>query len=690
MAIQVKFVTVPSKTLSASINGSATSIQLSDIKGWDGNDLTSANFGDVLWCVLRDSTNTFMEIMQLDPTTIANSSITVLARGLDFSGGGNVPANQLTWIKNDTIVELGTNPPHLLAQGVMVSGNQTIADLKTFTTLPQCTAVPTNAADMVNKAYVDATTTGNASYNQNILAGIAGENLTKGNVVYLKSSDGKWYVADSATASKSVAVQLGIAQATVSTSAAINVLIGGLDMTQTGLTAGNTYYLSTTGSISTTKGANIRIIGRTPSGSTTNLIVEAFGGDPEKMLVDGSRTYVDDTGSANAYAMTLVPSISAYKKGQMFSFKAANTNSTASTLNVNALGTKNIFYAGAAFSGGEIVAGSVITVVYDGTQFQMISPSGTVLTNSSVLNKFGGTGADGALAISSGTTTIDCQNKKVFVKNYSSIAITGTAKLAFINPHSTGTIIILKSVAGVTVTSSTVPAIDASGMGATSNTSGVGFRVQTSPSTSTATAPAAITLSFALNGWGLTYTDIIPGAGGATGATGPGVGAGTAGAGGLGGGGLYIECGGALNITSTLWSKGLVGGNASAGSTFTGGSGGGGGGCGGTIYIVYSTLTANSGTYLVSGANGGNGSNGGGGGGGGNSGGSGGGGGSFILAGANGGAGPSTGGNPGNNGSSSTDGTGGTGGTATNVDSGGSGGGGGGRGITGVVQVNTN
>src|SRR5277367_6704134 len=40
--------------------------------------------------------------------------------------------------------------------------------------------------------------------------------------------------------------------------------------------------------------------------------------------------------------------------------------------------------------------------------------------------KFGGNGADGALTVTSGTTTINCANAAVVVKNYSSISITGT------------------------------------------------------------------------------------------------------------------------------------------------------------------------------------------------------------------------------------------------------------------------
>lgn len=114
MSAPIKFASVPSKTLATSINAAATTIQVSDIKGWDGVNLAAANFGTELFCVLRDSTNTFMELMQIDPTTIANSTITIVKRGLDFYGGtSETAANKLTWIKNDTIVELGSNPPQM-------------------------------------------------------------------------------------------------------------------------------------------------------------------------------------------------------------------------------------------------------------------------------------------------------------------------------------------------------------------------------------------------------------------------------------------------------------------------------------------------------------------------------------------------------------------------------------------------
>ena len=86
MATNIQFTSIPSKRLAASINASSSSIQLSDILGWDGVALTSGTLGDKLYAVLRNDSNTLMEIMELDPTTIASASVTILRRGLKFTG----------------------------------------------------------------------------------------------------------------------------------------------------------------------------------------------------------------------------------------------------------------------------------------------------------------------------------------------------------------------------------------------------------------------------------------------------------------------------------------------------------------------------------------------------------------------------------------------------------------------------
>ena len=78
---------------------------------------------------------------------------------------------------------------------------------------------------------------------------------------------------------------------------------------------------------------------------------------------------------------------------------------------------------------------------------------------------FGGDGSDGALSISSGTTTIDLSSAAITIKNYTSISITGTGALAFSNPATTGSIVILKSQGNVTITSSATRAIDLRSLG---------------------------------------------------------------------------------------------------------------------------------------------------------------------------------------------------------------------------------
>lgn len=246
------------------------------------------------------------------------------------------------------------------------------------------------------------------------------------------------------------------------------------------------------------------------------------------------------------------------------------------------------------------------------------------------LTKFGGTGSDGALTITSGTTTINLANAKVVTLNYTSISITGTGVLAFSNPNSTGTAIILKSQGNITLTSSATPMIDCSGLGAagapTNNTgvspsasgnSGNVFMSVSNPGTGGANAavgqggatitamsyPTALSLL-------IKYSNIFVGGGGGAGNNNGG--SGSSGVGGNGGGGLIIECAGAWNFTTTngISVKGANGGNSGVPGGATGLGGGGGGGAG-YFVALYNTLTSNTGTVNVTGGTGGNGQTGG-------------------------------------------------------------------------------
>jgi hypothetical protein len=223
------------------------------------------------------------------------------------------------------------------------------------------------------------------------------------------------------------------------------------------------------------------------------------------------------------------------------------------------------------------------------------------------ITKFGGTGTDGALSITSGTTTIACGSASYVEKNYTSISITGTtAKLAFSGANAIfGTSVTLRSQGNVTITSSNNPAIDITGMGGGPGNAvklvdngGSPGAVSGAGGGSTAaagTSQTSATFIFLSIGGPLLPTlsgferQILPGGNGDSGAANGG----TQGTGGRGGGGLYIECAGAYNCTATI---NAAGANGNAG---TGGGGTGGGGAGGNILVLYATLTADSGTYTV-------------------------------------------------------------------------------------------
>jgi hypothetical protein len=84
---------------------------------------------------------------------------------------------------------------------------------------------------------------------------------------------------------------------------------------------------------------------------------------------------VNSSTGTNTITLAASRTMTAYAQGDLFTFKAGGTNTGATTLNVDSLGAKNVYYQGAALTGGEITNGQIVTVVYDGTQFQLINPA---------------------------------------------------------------------------------------------------------------------------------------------------------------------------------------------------------------------------------------------------------------------------------------------------------------------------
>lgn len=82
------------------------------------------------------------------------------------------------------------------------------------------------------------------------------------------------------------------------------------------------------------------------------------------------------TGSGNAYAITIDPSVTSYSEPLAISFKANYSSTGASTINVNNLGAKAIKKANGS-NVTNLIAGSIYTMRYNGTNFILQGEGGS-------------------------------------------------------------------------------------------------------------------------------------------------------------------------------------------------------------------------------------------------------------------------------------------------------------------------
>lgn len=92
----------------------------------------------------------------------------------------------------------------------------------------------------------------------------------------------------------------------------------------------------------------------------------------------------------DSYVVTLTPAPTSYAAGDVYYFKADVANTGSATLNVNSLGAKTIkkMKSGALadLETGDIAAGQIVAVAYDGTYLLMLTQLGEIPTLSFVSN----------------------------------------------------------------------------------------------------------------------------------------------------------------------------------------------------------------------------------------------------------------------------------------------------------------
>ncbi len=93
---------------------------------------------------------------------------------------------------------------------------------------------------------------------------------------------------------------------------------------------------------------------------------------------DGSAPldYAADTGAADAYVIAPAPALAAHIAGLPIHFKATNTNTGASTININGLGAVAIkLLDGNDLSYGHLRKNGIYTIAYTGSVYVLLNPS---------------------------------------------------------------------------------------------------------------------------------------------------------------------------------------------------------------------------------------------------------------------------------------------------------------------------
>ena len=660
-----------SERLTSSITSSATTIPVSNTNDADGIALpcTATNK-----CYFNLEPGTTRE-ERIVCTGISGSSLTGCARGLPATGSSETGSTTLQYAHNAGSKIIMTNIAQFFGNFVDIISDQSVAGIKTFSSSP-IVPNPTTDTQVANKLYVDnvaftgfGTSTeataggGYLATQDNMFDGFYNADeprllhtrytstsssilsdsfdLTSPSVTF-NFGGAKTYNALGQTFSPKINGKIDkislkhIAVGNITGNATVKIYAMSGTYGSTGIPTGTALATSDNIDVSTISSSTEEFVTYNFSGANKinlanatkyALAVEYTGGDASNYLNVKAHTHIH---SGNLSVRIRTTSTWSAQSSYDLIFYVYQDNGITIPI-TNASGKLDQSFLD-------------LTEDYSWSGIQAFTGT-TTLNGVTLTTKFGGTGADGALSITSGTTTIDLGSSALVTKNYTSISITGTGALAFSNPAAGGTIIHLKSQGNVTITTSVSPAIDLRGLGGAGGGAGTtggafgkggGGGASATTNGNAGVAPNATECAAGTAGtsYGRWITDALPTGGGGGGTTAggiagvsplyssafskylklyvmPGSGGGggsggwngsanvAGGAGGRGGGALFLEVSGLYECSSVINAAGTAG----ASGTARGGAGGGGGA--GSIVILYNSLTSDTGTYTVTGGAGG-------------------------------------------------------------------------------------
>jgi microcystin-dependent protein len=257
----------------AGVVAGATSVTLKSMKDIDGNALTMAgSFGTIGYATLEPGSNSLEEEISFS-TLVNNSNGTTTLGGVNSITFGQPYSSTSGFVKShsgSTSLVISNTSGYYTEFGIK-KNNETITG---FWNVPD----PVSPTNIANREWVLSVVNGGpVSQSALVVTGTAGATLVAGNYVYLKASDGKWYLTDATDSTKTDSVQIGIAQGASTAGNAITggVLLKGIDINQSGITAGTPYYLSNTpGTAGTSPGTFSRIVGQ--GNSATGIYFDPF------------------------------------------------------------------------------------------------------------------------------------------------------------------------------------------------------------------------------------------------------------------------------------------------------------------------------------------------------------------------------------------------------------------------------
>lgn len=409
-------------SLASSLSAAGTSFSVVSGTDRDGNAL-SGSYGFII-----DEGSADEEFVV---GSISGTTVTITYRGCDAeSPATEVSANKKAH-RRGTSVKITDYPILGFLRNALAA--ETGYELPAFLKMTSGIGSPTDNLHLVTKAYADAILSGGTGIpNRIVVAGNAGETVAAGNLIYFDDTDNEWKLCDADSAATLENVMLGIAQGAGTDGVAISsgVLILGVDSNQSGLTIGAKYFASNTaGAISTSAGTKEVSVGWGKA-ATELYFYPRFDQqltedqqDAVANLAQAILPYAADAGANDTYAVTLTPAPTAYTAGMVVNFKANTVNTGAATLNVNGLGAKTIVKSlNLTLHNGDIKAGQIVSVIYDNTNFQLLSPVTEAYSSGTTTRALDG--ANGAVTIAHGLGAIP---RRIRVKAVSGTTSTTSA-----------------------------------------------------------------------------------------------------------------------------------------------------------------------------------------------------------------------------------------------------------------------